>query len=157
MRVMMKTVLLLGVIAVLGLLAWIRLAPDDPAVWNVPLSAGAASSAGLTAGPCADKIALVPQGARATCLLPGTPAEVLARLDATAQVQPRTRLLAGSAEEGRITWVARSRIMGFPDYITAEASAVPDGTRLDIYSRQRYGSKDMGVNAARLRVWLSAP
>ena len=46
--------------------------------------------------------------------------------------------------------------MGFPDYITAEASQSGDGARLDIFSRQRFGRGDWGVNAARLRVWLGA-
>ena len=45
--------------------------------------------------------------------------------------------------------------MGFPDYITAEVAPTAEGTRLDIFSRQRFGSSDMGVNAARLRNWLS--
>lgn len=149
---LLKTLLLLVVLAGLGLAAWIRLAPDDPAVWNTGLGTGAEA----TPGPCADKIALVPKGARATCLLPGTPAEVLARLAATAEAQPRTRLLAGTPAEGRMTWVARSAVMGFPDYITAEATATPEGSKLDILSRQRYGNKDMGVNEARLKTWLKA-
>lgn len=149
---LLKSLLLLAVIAVLGLAAWIRLAPDDPAVWNTPLAAAPEASP----GPCAEKVMLVPKGARATCLLPGTPKEALTKLDATALAQPRTTHLAGTPAEGRITWVARSAVMGFPDYITAEATTAPEGTRLDILSRQRYGSKDMGVNEARLKHWLAA-
>jgi uncharacterized protein (DUF1499 family) len=68
---------------------------------------------------------------------------------------PRTRRLAGSVTEGRITWVQRSRLMAFPDHITAEVAAAPEGTRLDVVSRQRYGSGELGVNAARLRDWLA--
>jgi uncharacterized protein (DUF1499 family) len=45
--------------------------------------------------------------------------------------------------------------MGYPDYITAEVSQTPQGTRLDILSRQRFGEADLGVNAARLKDWLS--
>jgi uncharacterized protein (DUF1499 family) len=44
--------------------------------------------------------------------------------------------------------------MGFPDYITAEAVPVAGGTQLDVYARQRFGSSDLGVNAARLKLWL---
>jgi hypothetical protein len=45
--------------------------------------------------------------------------------------------------------------MGFPDYVTAEVSQTPAGTRLDIVSRLRFGTVDFGVNAARLKDWLS--
>ena len=138
-------------IGFLALAAVIRLAPSDPAVWNVPVADGTAA----IPGPCAGQVRQVAKGARATCLLPGTPAQVLARLDAIALAAPRTQALAGRPDQGRITWVARTLIMGFPDYITAEATRTADGTRLDLYSRQRYGNGDWGVNAARLKVWLA--
>ena len=137
----------------LALVAWIRFAPDDPARWHVPVADAGAPHP----GPCADQIRIVPQGARATCLLADPPATVLARLDTLALSTPRTTRLAGTPQDGRLTWVSRSRLMGYPDYITAEASQTPQGTRLDIFSRQRYGSGDWGVNAARLRAWLSQP
>jgi uncharacterized protein (DUF1499 family) len=59
--------------------------------------------------------------------------------------------LAGSVEEGRMTWVARSALWGFPDYITAEAG--PKG--LAVWSRLRFGRSDLGVNRARLEDWLA--
>ena len=50
----------------------------------------------------------------------GTPeAPDLAALDAVAMAWPRTERLAGGPEEGRITWVTRSALVGFPDYTTA--------------------------------------
>jgi len=79
------------------------------------------------------------------------PAAALARLDAIAMASPRTRRLAGSPAEGRITWISRSRLWGFPDYTTAEATP----GRLVIHARQRFGSDDWGVNAARLQDWLA--
>ena len=144
---------LIGALAV-GLIAlsvFVRLAASDPAVWNVPV----ASAEPPKPGPCVRQIVKVPKGARATCLLPGAPDALLTKLDAIALAYPRTTRLAGSAVDGRITWVSRSLIMGFPDYITAEAVQTPDGTRLDILSRQRYGRGDQGVNAARLTKWLA--
>ena len=80
----------------------------------------------------------------------GASAELLARLDAVALATPRTTRLAGSVEEGRITWVTRSAAWGFPDFTTAEAGA--DG--LAVEARSRFGQSDMGVNAARLTDWL---
>ena len=133
------------------LMAYVRLAPDDPVRWNIAV----ATTNPATPGACVTKIILVPKGARATCLLPGNPVDTLAKLDATAQNAIRTTRLTGTPTDGRITWISRSRLMGYPDYITAEVSQTPDGTRLDIFARQRYGNGDAGVNAARLQVWLS--
>ena len=147
----LKIIAALIVIAVLALSAYVRLAPEDAAAWHV----GVATPDPASPGPCTGKVTIVPKGARATCLASGTPSEVLARLDATAITSARTIRLAGTPEEGRITWVARSFLMGYPDYVTAEASTTPAGTRLDIFSRQRFGEGDMGVNAARLKDWLS--
>ena len=53
---------------------------------------------------------------------------------------------------GRISWVPRSALWGFPDYTTAEVR--PDG--LYTYARLRFGRGDMGVNAARLQAWAQA-
>lgn len=140
-----------AIIAALGLLAYIRLAPSDPALWNTsPVTPTSAIKA-----PCVTTIEAVKGGARAACLSSEAPETLLARLDATALATPRTTRLAGSPQSGRITWVTRSALMGYPDYTTAEASVTPDGTRLDIFARQRFGQADFGVNAARLTAWLA--
>ncbi|ESW59682.1 MAG: hypothetical protein Q27BPR15_16145 [Rhodobacter sp. CACIA14H1] len=130
---------------VVGFGLYVRLAPSDPARWHVPPA------------PAATTDCTVEQGegdARATCLLPAPPAEALAKLDAIAMATPRTTRLAGSPEEGRITWITRSALWGFADYTTAEATPEGSGTRLTLHARLRFGRGDMGVNAARLRDWL---
>ncbi len=146
-----KTLVLVVILAGVVLMAYIRLAPSDPKHWHIAL----ASSDPIAFGPCADHIVIVPKGARAACLLALTPSEVLDKLESIALTSPRTQHLAGSPAEGRITWTSRSFLMGYPDYITAEVSQTPQGTRLDIFARQRFGEADLGVNAARLRDWLS--
>lgn len=140
-----------AIIAGLGLLAYIRLAPSDPAVWHI----SAVTTAAVAKGPCTDSIETVKGGARAACLASGTSEAVLAELDQIALATPRTTRLAGTPQSGRITWITRTALMGFPDYTTAEATQAPDGTRLDVYARQRFGEVDFGVNAARLAAWLS--
>ena len=139
--------MVLGLLAllVIGFGAYVRLAPSDPARWHVSPT------------PAAQPDCTVQQGegdARATCLLPAAPSEALARLDAIAMATPRTTRLAGSPEEGRITWITRSALWGFPDYTTAEATPDATGSRLTLHARLRFGRSDMGVNAARLRDWL---
>jgi hypothetical protein len=149
-----------AIIAALGLMAFVRLAPTDAATWHtdpaLAAPAGEATPAVLWP-PGTD--AVIPQGggAFARILMPGgAPVEALSRLDTVALASPRTIRLAGSADEGRITWETRSALWGFPDYTTAEATATPEGTRIDIVARQRFGKSDLGVNAARLATWLAA-
>lgn len=136
----MGLVLAFALIAFLGALAFIRLAPSDAADWHVDLAA-----------PGFD-----PSRGQMFCITPnnryGPLAEdTLARLDAVALATPRTERLAGSAAEGRITWVTRSALIGFPDYTTAQ---VMPGPGLCVFGRQRFGRGDMGVNAARVGGWM---
>lgn len=141
--------MLRGAIVTLALLVaggagYVRLAPSDPARWH--LAPPADLFQGLQPGQ------VKPLEGAAVLILPAEdPAALLARLDAVALATPRTRRLAGSPDEGRITWITRSALWGFPDYTTAEAT--PQGLRL--YARLRFGRSDMGVNAARLRDWLA--
>ena len=139
-----------AIIAALGLLAYIRLAPSDPAVWHV--SPVAATTVGE--GTCLDAITTQMNGARVACQSTDAPDPLLSRLDKIALATPRTTRLAGTPQSGRITWITRTALIGFPDYTTAEARQTPTGSRLDIYARQRFGASDFGVNTARLKNWL---
>ncbi len=135
------------IVAALALMAAIRLAPADPARWHVsPELYGWAHDGAWDA--------VVPMEGGASLRLSlarGEPRALLARLDAIALQSPRTSRLAGSVDEGRITWETRSLVWGFPDYTTAEVR--PDG--LYLYARLRFGRSDLGVNAARLQDWLT--
>lgn len=134
-------------VAVIGLGAWVRLAPTDPADWHdSPVTAAAADC----------RVQRQAGAARVACLIPGDPASVLARLDAIAAATPRTIRVAGSAGGGRITWQTRSLLWGFPDYTTAEVAPAEGGTRIDLHARLRFGGSDLGVNAKRLEGWLAA-
>lgn len=152
----MRLALLLLGLVIAGGMAWIRLAPSDPARWHVlpPPSNG---PPGWVANPLgADPVDEVPGGARAFLRLSdASPAEALARLDAIALATPRTTRIAGSAEQGMITWITRSAVVGFPDYTTAAARSEGPLTVLELFARQRFGRKDFGVNAARLRNWIA--
>uniref|UniRef100_UPI0024B9D19D DUF1499 domain-containing protein n=1 Tax=Marinovum algicola TaxID=42444 RepID=UPI0024B9D19D len=82
--------------------------------------------------------------------------ERFAAFDAVMRATPRTEVLAGSLEEGRITYVTRSKLMGYPDYTTLSLTETPQGALLEVFSRARYGKSDLGVNRARIEGWLAA-
>lgn len=120
----------------LAAVAYVRLAPSDPERWHTPVAAQ--QDADLVVG--AVRVAMGDK-------------EALARLATAMGAVARTELLAGSVEEGRVTYVTRSRVFGFPDYTTIEAA---DG-QVRAFGRLRFGQSDLGVNAARLdRVFAAA-
>ena len=136
---------------VLGFGLYVRFAPSDAVRWHQPLPADQVA--------LEDCLLSIQQGrgdARAACLLHGEATAVLMALDKVAMTSPRTTRLAGSWADGRITWISRSALWGFPDYITAQVSPGTEGkTRLDIHARLRFGGSDLGVNTARLVDWLT--
>jgi uncharacterized protein (DUF1499 family) len=144
--------------ALVAFAAYVRLAPSDPAVWHVSALPALPPTGHyvITALDAPGAITSTMNSARAYIELPGSPSSVLRRLDAIAMATPGTERLAGSPEERHITWVTRSALWGFPDYTTAQAG-VSDVATTDvaIFARSRFGKGDMGVNAARLKDWLS--
>lgn len=123
----MLTVLLIA--GLISGLAYIRLAPIDVARWHKPV--GDADSTDGTGWS-----ARVVKGA------PG----MLSDLHQTMLTLPRTELLAGSIGEGRLTYITRSKIIGFPDFTTIEQSE----EHIKLYARLQFGRSDMGVNGKRL-------
>ncbi|WP_170344040.1 DUF1499 domain-containing protein [Ruegeria atlantica] len=130
----MRNMVLWAVIAlVLGLGAYIRLAPSAPAQWHI--------------APVAADDQDLPDG---VLRVVETGPDGLQRLDQIARATPRTSVLAGSVDEGMITYVTRTKWFGFPDYTTVHQ----DGDTLRIHGRLRFGRRDFGVNKARVDGWL---
>ncbi|MGB5951027.1 MAG: DUF1499 domain-containing protein [Ornithinimicrobium sp.] len=81
--------------------------------------------------------------------------QLAATFDEVAMGESRVEVLAGSAAKGFVTYIQRSTVMGYPDYITVRFSKTNDGgSTLTLLSRARYGSSDMGVNEKRVRRWI---
>jgi uncharacterized protein (DUF1499 family) len=53
-------------------------------------------------------------------------------------------------------WVARTRLMNYPDLINAQIVDLPGGAGLFLYSRSLIGHSDLGVNAKRVAAWRGA-
>tara|TARA_R110002074_G_scaffold48047_9_gene123076 strand:- start:1914 stop:2378 length:465 start_codon:yes stop_codon:yes gene_type:complete len=143
-RMLWWIVLIIGV----ALLAYIRLAPSDPAVWHkqaYPSGLGEHVSSG---------------GYVWREAIAGDGKDQLRSLDRIVMDTPRTTLLAGSVDEKQITYVTRSAVMGFPDYTTIGVyqGLIEDSDQryLEINGRLRFGKSDLGVNAKRVKGWLAA-
>lgn len=133
MRIVVIVLLVVLVLAV-GLAVYVRVAPSDPDRWHV--MPDDVTDRDLEGGV----MRVVDAGAGG-----------LSRLHEIITDTPRTTVLAGSVEEGMITYVTRSKVFGFPDYTTVQQS----GGKIRLYGRLRFGKSDLGVNAKRVDGWLN--
>ncbi len=120
------------VVIIVAFLAYVRLAPSDPSRWHVDLNV-----------------------TENEILLGGAKRLVSGEITQFHQIalsDPQTRVLAGSVEEGKVTYVSRTKVIGFPDYTTVQTA--PEG--LMVFGRLRFGRSDFGVNAKRVDGWIAA-
>jgi hypothetical protein len=144
MRILMILVVVLAA-AVIGAAIYFRSVALPPAVWHV-------DPATVTPPDSPNFELLV--GDRAP-VFDVTPDVLAARIDAVATAEGGD-LVGGALASGSMSYVVRSRIMGFPDVVSIRLVPVEAGTRLEIFSRSRFGYSDMGVNAARVARWVGA-
>lgn len=142
---MLKAIGLLVVGAVVAGAVWVRVAPDDPARWN---TGSDAEGMGHVSG---DNWHVWREAVQ------GDGKARLAELDAALRALDRTDVLAGSPDAGRITYVTRSALIGFPDYTTLSLADGPDGPVIEVFARARYGTSDFGVNGKRIKALPGIP
>ncbi len=130
----MRIFLILLLTSLIGVGLYVRLAPSDPGRWH----AMPEEMENMDMNHGAKRVIAAGEGD-------------LARLHAIALATPRTKTLAGSVEEQMITYITRSRVFGFPDYTTVTQT----GDSIKIHARLRFGTLDMGVNAARVDDWIA--
>lgn len=151
--------MLLIVAAVVGVLAggaavFVRGAGNDPDEWHVdPMTA--------PKPPTPNSYRVAPSDAEVPVDAPAptfdVPAsELAARFDAVALGAPRTEVLAGSSVGLHVTYVQRSALWGFPDFVSVRFldAGSDGGSTLAVFSRSRFGKSDLGVNKKRVTAWL---
>jgi len=70
--------------------------------------------------------------------------------------QSKTNRIAGSPEEGWMTYVQRSQSLNLPDYISVKFIDLNGGnSTIAIYSQSRFGYDDLGVNEKRVLAWVN--
>ncbi|NVK15601.1 MAG: DUF1499 domain-containing protein [Rhodobacteraceae bacterium] len=133
----MRRLMLLGwllLAAIIAGLGFVRLAPSDPLDWNTQpeLSEDKEFRGGVFR-----VVRTGPDG--------------LERFHRIASHAPRTSVLAGGPDDGMVTYITRTQVLGFPDYTTA----AQDGDLLKVYARLRFGRSDLGANRERINTWLA--
>ena len=139
-----RTILVIALVALAALMVYVRAAPSGPE-WAVDPEKDGRTGDG--------RWLLADGGDAPALLLDGSPREVL---DALARVasDDGAQVVAWDPENGMATFVHRSAVWGFPDYVSVKAASEAGRTRLSAYSRLRFGKKDFGVNRGRLERWM---
>ena len=137
---MKKTVLVI-VALVVAFGIYVRVAPFDLATWHTdPIEAPEKRKGGY----------------KSTLVLESSNAQsALEQVVSVAAEWPRTRILFGSPAEGRVSFVTRTRLWGFPDVTTVSAVAEGQSVTLTFYARLRFGGDDHGVNRGRVSAWIA--
>ncbi len=153
----MKVLIWAAVVALFvftAIAVWMRVVPDDATTWHVD-----PTTIERTGKP--NDYLVAPEGT--TVAAPDAvsptfelePSETLFLFDSIASNASRVRVVDGSLGDRNMTYVQRTGIFGFPDYISVKAVSIGEGrSALVIWSRSRYGYSDMGVNRDRVTEWL---
>ena len=147
----MVLILLFGFFGLIFLTAiWVRIAPSSPANWHVDPE--------VVEKKLRQKRYFMHDGQDVDSLIFDLdPLDLAEKVDSIARSQPKVTVLEGSAKSGNVTYVQRTKLIAYPDYISIKISPEIAGkSRLTIYSRSRFGYFDYGVNKARVKAWTAA-
>lgn len=152
-RILIAVAALLA-IAFAGTAIGMRTVGDDPAHWHVdPANTERTGKPNdyLVAPPESTKA----QSDRTFQDSPLPPEALLFLFDSVVRPGGQGQPLAGSVDDGHVTYVVRSAVVGFPDYVSVKAVKRPNGSALIIWSRSRFGYSDLGANKERVDRWLA--
>lgn len=159
MRIMLA-IIILGVLGTMGFLAYtVRTATHDPAIWHQDPRTVPPSDTPNDYRIAIQALTEYPVNMEAP-IYDINAATLALAFDEFVMGQPRVERVAGSPQEGWITYVQRTPQLLIPDYISVrffdlEGENIGRST-IAIYSRSRYGYGDMGVNEKRAKAWLAS-
>lgn len=146
---MIKVIAIGLLVALAAVMLYVRFTPTDPAYWHVDPRAIAKPSK-------PNNWLIRPVGGDARP--PHYRAEVadlVAAIEAAAAAMGDMTRIAGTPESGHLTYISRTKWMGFPDFTTFRVYSTDDGVSFAALARARFGQSDMGNNRARLDAMLA--
>lgn len=125
-----------------ALALYVRFAPNDVAeVHRDPVSEGASGQ---------NMAVLAPPDAPVYDV---TPERLFALLEGVVIDTPRVEKVAEGPDPLHASYISRTPLMGYPDYVSLRVISVEGGASFAIWSRSRFGRSDFGLNAARIERW----
>jgi uncharacterized protein (DUF1499 family) len=146
----MKTAFLLFLIVVFGFLAYVRFAPSNPDVWHAdPLKASKFRKRNVF-------IQRPNEGKYPSPEFDMDAASLAKAFDEIILATQGVELLAGEKDDLFVTYIARTKTIKYPDYVSIKFIDLGDGrSTFAVFSRARFGSSDLGVNRQRFQHWLT--
>ncbi len=145
----MRALALLLLVGSAVALVYARLAPSDPATWNID-----PSDSSIKPGP--NSYLMRANGDAPSPVFDAAPGMLLEVLEDVALMSPGTERLAGDPLRRQLTFLSRSAVLGLPDYTTVQAVALGARTTLVIYARSRFLPLGKAAHKARVDNWLKA-
>lgn len=145
----LKTALILFVLFVGGFLAYVRFAASDPGYWHVdPLTAKKPRSRNYVFILSGDAKYPAPEF--------DLPAPKLAEaFDRFITADALVARLAGHPDELFVTYLVRTPVMRYPDYVSVRFIDLDEGrSTLAMFSRSRFGYSDRNMNKRRATGWF---
>ena len=154
MKRILSAIAVIAVIALLGTAITMRSVSDVPERWHVDPAVAERTGKPNDFLMAPDGAATAPADA-VSPVFQMSPEDLLFLFDSVARPSRNVATIAGSVKDLHITYVQRSRVIGFPDYISVKAVQLSDGAALIIWSRSRYGHSDLGANRTRIETWMA--
>ena len=145
----MKSLAFLLLVASAVALVYARLAPSDPATWNIDPNDPSIK-------PNPKGYLMRANGDAPSPVFDAAPGMLLEVLEDIALMTPGTERLAGDPLRRQLTFLSRSSVLGLPDYTTVQAAALGARTSLVIYARSRFLPVGKAAHKARVDNWLKA-
>jgi uncharacterized protein (DUF1499 family) len=146
----MKLAILIFVLVVVGFLAYVRMAPSNPEVWHAdPFKASKFRKRNVF-------IQRPNEGKYPSPEFDMDAVSLAKAFDDIVLATPGVELLAGAPDDLFVTYIARTKTIKYPDYISIKYIDLGDGrSTFAVFSRSRFGSSDLGVNRQRFQHWLT--
>ncbi len=137
-------------ILIAAAILWVRIAPSNASEWHVDPE--------TIEKDMRPNQFLMRDGQDADSLIFDMPAGDLAvKFNDVALSKPNVVVLDGAVSDLWVTYMQRTKLMAYPDYISVKITTEGDDkSRLTLYSRSRFGRSDLGVNKARIKAWTAA-
>lgn len=153
-------IIIFGVFCLLALVAGIaiRRAGNDVAVWHTdPLTSTSTGNPNwYRLVPADAQVDRDPKRDGDAPVYTQSADEVARAFDTLVQSENSVEVLAGTAGDGFVTYIQRSTLFGFPDYMSVKFINLPDGgSTIAIFARARYGRSDLDVNEKRVTRWIA--
>ncbi|MEM0976651.1 MAG: DUF1499 domain-containing protein [Pseudomonadota bacterium] len=129
--------------------AWVRFAPSHPETWHVD-----PDTVQKTAKPNQYLVSDSSDADEPPVVLPVSSDTLWEKITEITSADSSIQRLSSSADRNLVTYIVRTPLMKYPDFLSLKVIERDGQAVLSIYSRSRFGYRDFGKNAERVRAFI---